>query len=205
MKGLLIFSMNLRVFKILKHTRVEGPETRYCIWVQGCSRHCKGCQAPHTWAHEGGKLYETSALTKDILDQRNIEGVTFLGGEPFEQAEALGIIAEKVKQAGLGVVSFTGDLIENLQKDEKNKKLLENTDLLIDGAFQIDKLDYSRPWCGSSNQRYHFLTDRYNEEIFEKYKNKVEINISPDGIIFMNGMGDFDDIMQKVDLVKLKK
>ena len=205
MKGLLIFSMKLRVFKILKHTRVEGPETRYCIWVQGCSRHCKGCQAPHTWAHDGGKLYETSSIIKDILNQRNIEGVTFLGGEPFEQAEALGIIAEKVKQAGLGVLCFTGGLIENLQKDGKNKKLLENTDLLIDGEFQIDKLDYSRPWCGSSNQRYHFLTDRYNEEIFEKYKNKVEINISPDGIVFMNGMGDFDDIMQKVDLVKLKK
>jgi len=197
--------MKLRVFKILKHTQVEGPETRYCIWVQGCSRHCKECQAPHTWAHSGGILYETSDLIEDILKQQDIEGVTFLGGEPFEQAEALGEIAEAVKRAGLGVLCFTGDLIENLKKDKKNKKLLNNIDLLIDGDFQIENLDYSRPWCGSSNQRYHFLTDRYDETIFEKYKNKVEINLYPNGTVFMNGMGDFDDIMQKIDLVKLKK
>ena len=35
--------MKLRVFKILKKTKVEGPETRYCIWTQGCSHHCTFC------------------------------------------------------------------------------------------------------------------------------------------------------------------
>ena len=38
---------------------------------------------------------------------------------------------------------------------------------------------------------------------FEKYKNKVEVNISKNGIVFMNGMGNFDEIMQKMDLVKI--
>ena len=87
--------------------------------------------------------------------------------------------------------------------EEKNRLLLENTDLLIDGPFEIDKIDYSRPWCGSSNQRYHFLTDRYNEEIFTKYKNKVEVNISKNGVVFMNGMGNFREILQKIDLEKI--
>lgn len=196
--------MKLRVFRILKKTKVEGPETRYCIWVQGCSRHCKGCQAVHTWSHSAGKLIEVNKVIKDIKSQVGIEGVTFLGGEPFEQAEALGEIALAVQKMGLGVLCFTGDYLENLQQNSINKKLLENIDLLIDGPFEIDKADYSRPWCGSSNQRYHFLTNRYNEEIFEKYKNKVEVNISKNGIVFMNGMGNFDEIMQKMDLVALK-
>ena len=91
--------------------------------------------------------------------------------------------------------------MEQLRQDDKNKKLLDNIDLLIDGPFEIDKLDYSRPWCGSANQRYHFLTDRYNEDIFEKYHNKVEINISKNGQIFMNGMGDFDSIIEKIKLI----
>ena len=195
--------MKLRVFNILKNTKVEGPETRYCIWVQGCSRHCKGCQAVHTWSHSGGVLYNVKDIITDIKKQKNIEGVTFLGGEPFEQAEALGIIAKAVKKEGLGVLCFTGGLLEELQKNEKNKTLLENIDLLIDGAIEIETVDYSRPWCGSTNQRYHFLTNRYNEEIFEKYKNKVEINISKDGAIFMNGMGNFDEIQHKIDLTKL--
>lgn len=195
--------MKLRVFKILKNTKVEGPETRYCIWVQGCSHHCKGCQAVHTWPHRGGKLFEVSDIISDILAQKNIEGVTFLGGEPFEQAEALGIIAEAVKKIDLGVLCFTGGYLEELRQNPVNKRLLDNIDLLIDSPFEIDKLDYSRPWCGSSNQRYHFLTNRYNENIFTKYKNKVEVNISKSGIVFMNGMGNFEKIQQKLDLMKL--
>ena len=197
--------MKLRVCNIIKKTKVEGPETRYCIWVQGCSRHCKGCQAVHTWSHSGGKLYNTDNIIADIMEQKGIEGVTFLGGEPFEQAEALGEIAEAVKKKNLGVLCFTGNWLKDLQKDDKNKKLLNNIDLLIDGPFEIDKTDYSRPWCGSSNQRYHFLTNRYNEEIFTKYKNKVEINIAEDGNIFINGMGNFDEILQKIDLVPVNK
>ncbi len=197
--------MKLRIFKILKQTKVEGPETRYCIWVQGCSHHCKGCQAVHTWSHSGGELLDIDFIISDIKAQKGIEGVTFLGGEPFEQAEALGDIAQAVKEMGLGVLCFTGNYLEVLEKDLQNKKLLNNIDLLIDGPFEIDKLDYSRPWCGSSNQRYHFLTNRYNDEIFEKYKNKIEINISQNGVIFMNGMGNFENIMQKMDLISIKK
>ena len=197
--------MQLRVFKILKKTKVEGPEIRYCIWVQGCSHHCKGCQAVHTWSHSGGELIKINDIIQDIRAQEGIEGVTFLGGEPFEQAEALGEIAEAVKEMGLGVLCFTGGYLEKLSLNPVNKKLLENIDLLIDGPFELDNVYYSRPWCGSSNQRYHFLTDRYNEEIFSKYKNKVEVNISKNGVIFMNGMGNFDEIMQKMGLISINK
>ncbi len=191
--------MYLRVSNILKTTKVEGPGNRYCIWVQGCSRHCKGCQAVHTWSHKGGILYDVDEIIEDIFKQKGIEGVTFLGGEPFEQAQALGIIAERVKQKGLSILCFSGGLIEELREKPENQKLLNNTDLLIDGPFVVEKTDYSRPWCGSSNQRYHFLTDRYNEKIFTQYKNKIEINVSKNGYIFMNGMGNFEKILQEID------
>lgn len=229
--------MKLRIFNIIKNTKVEGPGNRYCIWVQGCSRHCKGCQAVHTWAHNKGELYEVDDIIEDIFKVAGIavpatltltspqncppdtflsaeskesrgtmiEGVTFLGGEPFEQAEALGVIADAVKEKGLSVLCFTGGKLEELRENSVNKKLLDNIDLLIDGEFIEELTDYSRPWCGSSNQRYHFLTARYNEEIFTKYKNKVEVNISKNGQIFMNGMGNFDEILKKIDLAGVKK
>ena len=192
--------MKLRVFNIIKKTRVEGPGLRYCIWVQGCSRHCKGCQAVHTWSHSGGNLYNIKDIVEDIKSQKDIEGVTFLGGEPFEQSAALGEIASVCQELGLSVVCFTGGLIEELKQDDNYKKLLDNIDLLIDGEFILDKVDYSRPWCGSSNQRYHFLTNKYDESIFQKYKNKVEINISKNGTVFMNGMGNFKEILEKIHL-----
>ena len=162
--------MKVRVHKILKKTKVEGPGTRYCIWFQGCSRHCKGCWAKATWAPDGGKELDAEDVLKDILATKGIEGVTFLGGEPFEQPQALEFLACGVKKAGLSVVCFTGGKLEGIQKNMP--QILEHIDLLIDGEYVEAEQDFSRPWVGSKNQRYHFLTDRYNEKILTEYHNK---------------------------------
>lgn len=188
--------MNLRVYKILEKTRVEGPQIRFCIWVQGCSRHCKGCGAIHTWDKEKGILLDIEELFERIKNNAEIEGVTFLGGEPFEQAQPLSELAQKIKTLNLGLITFTGYTLEELQakNDVYISKLIKNTDLLIDGAFDVEKFDLSRPWVGSSNQKYHFLTNRYNKEEVLGIKNKVEVRFQKDGSVFINGMGDFEEI-----------
>lgn len=189
--------MKLRVYQIIKQTKVEGPETRYCIWFQGCSRHCKGCWAEATWPHDGGIEVDTKELLEDILNTPDIQGVTFLGGEPFEQPESLEFLARGAKEAGLSVLCFTGGKIEEI----KNREILKYIDILIDGEFREEEKDYSRPWVGSKNQRYHFLTDRYNEKILTQYKNKIEVNIQKNGLITINGMGDFEKLTQKLDML----
>lgn len=99
--------MLLDVYKIIPNTAVEGPENRFCIWVQGCKKHCKGCWATDTWAFDVGKKYSVESLYEQILEQKdNIEGVTFLGGEPFEQAKALSELAKKVKANGFFCCMF---------------------------------------------------------------------------------------------------
>ena len=190
--------MKARIYKILKHTKVEGPGVRYCIWFQGCSKHCKGCWAKATWDFNGGVEYDVDEIVKDILQQKEIEGVTFLGGEPFEQPDAIEYIAKKVKGAGLSVVCFTGNKIENIRN--KYPDILKYIDILIDGEFIEEKKDFSRPWVGSSNQNYHFLTDRYNADILKEYKNKVEVNIQKSGMIFINGMGDFEKVIKTLKM-----
>ncbi len=190
--------MKTRIYKILKHTKVEGPGKRYCIWFQGCSRHCEGCWAKATWDFNGGTLYDTKEIVNDILLQKGIEGVTFLGGEPFEQPESLEYIAKEVKKAGLSIICFTGNQIEEIEYKYKN--ILKYIDILIDGEYQENKKNYSRPWVGSSNQKYHFLTNRYNEEEIKKYKNKIEVNIEKNGMIFINGMGDFEKISEMLNM-----
>lgn len=187
----------LDVYRIIPNTSVEGPENRFCIWVQGCKKHCLGCWAKDTWAFDVGQKYSVESLFNQILAQKdNIEGVTFLGGEPFEQAKALAKLAKLVKSSGLSVVCFTGYLLEELKakNDEFVDLLLSSIDLLIDGGFEQDKFDLSRPWVGSSNQRYYFLSDFYSPEILQKYKNKIEARISKDGSLEINGMGDFKKI-----------
>lgn len=188
--------MKVRVHKILKKTKVEGPGTRYCIWFQGCSRHCKGCWAKATWEPDRGKEFDAEEILKDILATKGIEGVTFLGGEPFEQPQALEYLAREVKEAGLSVVCFTGGKLEDI----KNREILNYIDLLIDGEYKEEEQDFSRPWVGSRNQRYHFLTDRYDEKILTEYKNKIEINIQKNGLIFINGMGDFENFTRNLEM-----
>ncbi len=184
------------IYKILKNTTVEGPGVRFCIWVQGCKKHCEGCWAKDTWKFGCGTKYSVEELFSQIKSQPQIEGVTFLGGEPFEQAKELAELARLIKEEGLSVLCFTGYILEELRakNDRHVNKLLDNIDLLIDGGFEQKNYDLSRPWVGSSNQRYIFLTDFYSADILKKYKNKIEVRISPDGKTEINGMGDFEEI-----------
>jgi len=83
------------------------------------------------------------------------------------------------------------------------QKLLEVTDLLIDGPYKRELPDYSRPWIGSSNQHYHFLTERYRhiEHQLHTIPNRLEVAISPDGIVQINGMGTPEQINALRDCV----
>lgn len=196
--------MKLNVFKIIKKTKAEGPGTRFCIWTQGCSKHCDGCYAKETWSFAPNQLIDEEDIFAMVKSTKEIEGVTFLGGEPFKQAEALSLLAGRVQSIGLSVVTFTGLLYENLKKSEDKNvlNLLKYTDLLIDGGFEKDKRDFSRPWVGSSNQRYIFLSGKYNQKMISSYKNKIEIRINEDGTIFANGMGDFEKLEKNLSLIR---
>lgn len=192
----------MKIYKIIKNTTVEGPGNRFCIWVQGCSRHCRGCFAQETWDFSAGEYYDVNVLFDMIKSQNGIEGVTFLGGEPFEQINDVLELSKLIKSINLSIVCFTGFKIEELkQKNDNNiNKLLTMIDLLIDGGFEKEKFDLSRPWVGSSNQRYIFLSNRYNAEHIKKYKNKIEMRIDSNGKILINGMGDFEELKRNFSL-----
>ena len=192
----------MRIYKIIKNTSVEGPGKRFCIWVQGCSRHCRGCFAKETWDFSAGKEYNVQNIYAMIKSQKGIEGVTFLGGEPFEQVNELYELSKLIKKHNLSIVCFTGYRIEDLMSKNNRtiNQFLANIDLLIDGEFKEEKIDFTRPWIGSSNQRYIFLSDRYKESEIMKYRNKIEMHIYPDGEVLVNGMGNFDLIEKKLSL-----
>ncbi|EJP6474060.1 radical SAM protein [Clostridium botulinum] len=194
--------MKIRIHRILSKTKVEGPGTRCCIWVQGCPIHCEGCGAKETWDFQGGELLDTDEVFNIIKNSKEIEGVTFLGGEPFAQASAVHDIASKTKSIGLTVLTFTGYTYDYILKSNRKEwnDLLSVTDILIDGPFDESKFDISRPWVGSSNQNYRFLTPSYRhlENNLISIKNKIEVRLHKDGTIFLNGMGDFNSIKNKL-------
>ena len=184
--------MSLQVHRFLPFTRAEGPGNRACLWVQGCPIRCPGCFNPGTWSADGGEEVTVEEMEARILAVSGIEGVTFLGGEPFEQAEALADLGWRVQSAGLSVMTFTGYVLEDILKSSRKgwHDLLSVTDLLLDGPYVKDLTDTSRPWVGSSNQRYHFLTPRYQhlESKLATLPNRIEVRLQPDGKIFVNGL-----------------
>jgi anaerobic ribonucleoside-triphosphate reductase activating protein len=196
-----IFELSVRIDKLLPCTQVEGPGNRACIWVQGCSIQCPGCAVPWTWPRDGGTDHSVEELAETLMNGPEIEGVTFMGGEPFEQAAELAALAERVREAGLSIVTFSGyefDVIER-STDAGWRSLLAATDLLIAGPYIKKLTNFANPWVGSSNQTYHFLTPRYRhlEGRLSEFQNGVEIRIRPDGGVFINGMAD---IVQLHDL-----
>jgi anaerobic ribonucleoside-triphosphate reductase activating protein len=121
-----------------------------------------------------------------------VEGVTLLGGEPFDQASAFASFACAVRAAGLSVMTFTGHRLEDLigpHAPEGAESLLAATDLLVDGPYVAEQMDLARPWVGSRNQRFHFLTDRYKhlETELADLVDRVEIRVAADGQVKVNG------------------
>ncbi len=191
--------MDIRINSYIPITNVEGVGTRFAIWVQGCSIHCNGCANFHMWDFNGGTVYNTDDLINLIKQYKDrVEGVTFLGGEPLEQIEAVTEISKAVQSFGLSIIVFTGYEFKDLKDNKDFQKLIKYVDILIDGKYEQDKTDYSRAWVGSSNQNYYFLSDRYNESVIKECKNKIEVRISPDNKIIMTGMGDFKALAELV-------
>ncbi len=191
-------SQLLRVHRFLAETEVEGPGRRAALWVQGCPIRCPGCANGATWTFDGGYQTTVESLFDQIHAQRGIEGFTFIGGEPFSHAGALAALGRLCREHALSVVTFTGYEYARLiaaRRPDWNA-LLEVTDLLLAGPFVAAQKDFSRPWVGSRNQEFVFLTDRYRHLQAKgvALKNGLEILIAPSGSIRLNGLAPVEDI-----------
>lgn len=114
---------------------------------------------PETHERANGKLALVEKIIEEI-DKKSGEqdGVTILGGEPFDQPESLQILVEKLKAKKYHLVIYSGYTLESLleRKSEIINRILANTDLLIEGSFQRELASKAGEYRGSSNQRLIF-------------------------------------------------
>ena len=149
--------MKLRIAGTVNDSIVDGPGIRFTIFTQGCPHNCKGCHNPQTHDFNGGELIDTDALLVKVKENPLLDGVTFSGGEPFCQAEALAFLGKQIKALGLNIITYTGYTFEHLidhQNENGWGELLKITDFLIDGPFILEQKDWEIKFRGSSNQRY---------------------------------------------------
>ncbi len=166
----------LRIAGIQQDSIVDGPGIRFVIFTQGCPHHCPGCHNPQTHDPEGGTEADVREILSQIRENPLASGVTFSGGEPFCQAEALVPLAEGVKGLRKHLTIYTGYLYEQLleREDPAVQRLLALADLLVDGPFLIAERDLTLPYRGSKNQRVIDLVKTRAFGALELYRSEYE-------------------------------
>lgn len=150
-------SRSLRIAGIINESIVDGPGIRLVVFAQGCPHKCTGCHNPHTHDFEEGSLIEVDDVIMQMKNNPLLDGITLSGGEPFEQAEAFGELAAKARSHGYNVMTYTGYtyeyILEKMERRTGWAGLLANTDILVDGRFELEKRNLLLKFRGSENQR----------------------------------------------------
>ena len=143
----------------------NGPGVRTSLFVSGCSHHCPGCFNEIAWDFNYGKPFTQDTIDSIIesLKPDYIQGLTLLGGEPFEYSNQKGLLplVRQVREVlpQKDIWCFTGflfdkDIIENMCKRWKEtNELLSYIDVLVDGRFVEELKDLNLKFKGSENQR----------------------------------------------------
>ena len=143
----------------------NGPGVRTSLFVSGCSHHCPGCFNEIAWDFNYGKPFTQDTIDSIIesLKPDYIQGLTLLGGEPFEYSNQRGLLplVRQVREVlpQKDIWCFTGflfdkDIIENMcKKWKETNELLSYIDVLVDGRFVEELKNLNLKFKGSENQR----------------------------------------------------
>lgn len=154
-------------YSLIKHDdTVNGEGIRHTIWVSGCRNHCKGCFNKDTWNFAYGELYtrEVGMQLVDDAYKSYIDGITILGGEPFEEENqpAIGDLVKMFRERygeRKSIWIYSGYLLDDLKRGGRKHLpfttdyILDNVDVLVEGPFVESLKDLSLDFMGSSNQR----------------------------------------------------
>ena len=179
---------NLNIAASCVGTQALGPGLRSVVWVQGCSFICSGCISPQWIPNKNSRIVSVDLLASELLFNPFVNGLTFSGGEPFQQAAGLAELIYKArKKRDLSLICFTGYRLEDLKALQTSpgvSDLLTQIDVLIDGPYEKD-LNDNRGLRGSSNQTIHHLTDRLRFFDFESQPRNAEIYIRDGEMLFV--------------------
>jgi len=171
------------------------------VWVTGCTRMCHGCISPELQPLGPSRPVET--LATELADSVAVaDGLTISGGEPFDQAEALCLLLDTLRETTeVEVLVYSGYTLEQLQSGTREQlELLERIDVLIDGPFLIGDPN-TLQWRGSDNQRMQLLSTHARttyagtEAMLWPERRPLDIQVLSGGIVRVVG------IPRRADLV----
>jgi anaerobic ribonucleoside-triphosphate reductase activating protein len=183
---------------MLRRSTVNGPGARAVVWLQGCDLRWPGCLNPATHDFDRDRDKTVEEVAERILACEGIDGVTFSGGEPFQQAADLRQLCEyiKLRRPDLSIGVFSGYTLQELlcgrwhwkglDKDgwiNGDRILFEAIKQFLDfgvfGRFRRTLVCTDKPLCGSRNQEVVFFSNRYAPR--DLVPQAYEVTISEDG------------------------
>lgn len=160
----------------------NGEGVRVSLFVSGCTHHCKNCFNKDTWSFDYGKPFtdETEDYIIKELKPGYIDGLTLLGGEPFEPQNQRALLPFLRRVRGLypnkNIWCYTGYLFdkellnESRARCEATDEMLSLIDVLVDGEFVQELYSITLQFKGSSNQRIIDVKKSLNSKTVEEYK-----------------------------------
>ena len=146
------------------HDIANGPGVRVSLFVSGCTHRCKGCFNEVAWDFEYGQpfTHETEDQILSMLAPDYVQGITLLGGEPFEPQNQPVLVnflhRLKAQYPQKSVWAFSGYLFENILSGKVGDRavaleFLSYLDVLVDGPFIEAQKNLMLRFRGSENQR----------------------------------------------------
>ncbi|MGW1760350.1 pyruvate formate-lyase-activating protein [Streptomyces mirabilis] len=189
-------------------TGVDGPGTRFVLFVSGCPLRCLYCANPDTWHMRDGKEATAEAVMAEIEKYRAFVttaggGVTVTGGEPLLQPVFTAEILRRCKEAGLHTALDTSGFLGARATDE----LLVDTDLVLLDIKSFDIRTYRQLTGGELAPTLNFATrlDRLGVPTWIRYVLVPGWTDAPEVVAglarFVAGLGNVD----RVDVLPFHK
>jgi anaerobic ribonucleoside-triphosphate reductase activating protein len=183
-------------------SRANGPGRRAVLWFQGCTLNCSGCWNPTSHPFEGVSPTDPNDIIQGVIALHGageIEGLTFSGGEPMQQASSLLELIRGLRETGATSLSFgmfTGYTLHELERgrfftreDCPDKIAIwelirTHLDFAVMGRYN-QLAPVALPLRSSLNQRLQLFTARYQQSDFGEPI--VEVSIGYDGATTVTG------------------
>lgn len=181
----------------MKNEHLYGPGKRFLIFLQGCSLHCKGCVNEHLWEFgKGNNISVDNILT--ICKENNVDGITFHGGEPLDQAHELVDVVRLLKQNGFSIVLFTGYNKKELTDEQLH--VWNNADIVVCGRFVETKKNLYLQFRGSTNQRVITHKGKYKDYKVKDGKTVAIFTLDGSGNVNIKGFrsGDVNELLAMI-------
>ncbi len=142
---------------------VNGEGTRCTLFVSGCEHNCRGCYNKSAFNVKSGNVFTKELEDQIISDLQNTrikrKGLSLSGGDPLHPAnvDAILSLVERVKNEcpDKDIWLWSGYRLCDI--NEKQKRIIDLIDVLVDGRFEKDLYNPSLLWRGSKNQVIHRL------------------------------------------------